>query len=68
MPSKKDIFGNWIEKRVCGHYHLVNWKTKSDRYSMPIPEELFDAIGFSRVFSTLNLRSSCYQLPLFLGD
>ena len=44
MPSKNDIFGNWTEKRMCGNYRSVNRKTKSDRYPMPIPEELFGAI------------------------
>ena len=57
MPSKKNIFGNWTEKRMCGDYCLINHKTKSDRYFIPIPMELFNAIGFSQVFSTLDLRS-----------
>jgi len=46
MSSKKDIFGNQAKKRMCGDYRLVNRKTKSDRYPMPMPEELFDALGF----------------------
>ena len=49
-------------------YRLVNQKTKSDQYLMPIPEELFDAIGFSWVFNTLDLRSRYHQLPLLTGD
>ena len=53
---------------MCRDYRPVNWKTKSDRYPMPIPEELFDAIGLSRVFSTLDLRSSYQQLPILVGD
>ncbi len=24
MPVKKDIFGNWIEHRMCGDYHQMN--------------------------------------------
>jgi hypothetical protein len=68
MPSKKDIFGNLTEKRMCRDYRPVNRKTKSDWYYMPIPEELFDAIGFSRVFSTVDLRFGCHQLPLLAGD
>jgi hypothetical protein len=68
MPSKKDVFGNWTEKRMCGDYRPVNRKTKSDRYPMPMPEELFDAVGFSRVFSTLDLRSGYHQLPLLVDD
>ena len=57
MPSKKDIFGNWTEKRMCGNYKLVNCKTKSDRYSMPMPEELLDGVGHARVFNTIDLWS-----------
>ena len=68
MPSKKDIFGNWTEKRMCGDYRHVNRKTKSDRYPMPMPEELFDALGFATIFNTLDLRSGYHQLPLLLGD
>jgi hypothetical protein len=68
IPSKKYIFGNWTEKRMCGFYRPINRNTKSDWYLMPIPEELFDAIGFSRVFSTLDLRSGYHQLPLLAGD
>ena len=34
---------------------------------MPIPEELFDAFGFTRIFSTLNLRSGYHQFPLLMG-
>lgn len=68
MPSKNDVFGNWTEKRMCGDYRPVNRKTKSARYSMPMLKELFDAIGFSRVLSTLDLRSGYHQLPLLTED
>ena len=30
------------------------------------PEELFDAVGYARVFSTLDLRSDYHQLLLWL--
>jgi hypothetical protein len=45
MPSKKDIYGNWIETRVCGDYKKINKFTKSDRYAMPTSKENFEAIG-----------------------
>ena len=35
---------------------------------MPMPEELFDAIGFSRVFRILNLRCGYDLLPLLVDD
>ena len=53
---------------MCGNYHPVYRKTNSDWYHMPIPEEFFDVIGFSRVFSTLDLRSGYHQLPLLAED
>jgi hypothetical protein len=37
MPSKKDIYGNWTDKRMCGDYRRINKFTKSDRYAMPTP-------------------------------
>jgi hypothetical protein len=61
MSNKEDIFGNWTEKRMCGDYRPVNRKTKSNRYPMPMPEELFNALGFSRIFNTLDLRSGYHQ-------
>ena len=68
MPAKKDILGNWTEKRMCGDYRPVNKKTKSDCYPMSTPEELFDAVGEARVFRTLDLRSGYHQLPLRIED
>ena len=68
MLAKKDILGNWTKKRMCGDYQPVNKKTKSDRYPMPTPEELFNAVGKARVFSTLDLRSRYHQLPLRVED
>jgi hypothetical protein len=37
MPSKKDIYDNWTEKRMCGDYRRINKFTKLDRNAMPIP-------------------------------
>jgi hypothetical protein len=64
MPSKKDIYGNWTEKRMCGDYKRINKFTKSDHYTMPTLEENFDAIGHAKVFSTLDLRSGYHQIGL----
>ena len=68
MPSKKDIFGNWTEKRMCGDYRPINKRPKSDWYAMPTPEEIFEAVGYSKVFSTLDLRSGYHQLPVRMED
>jgi hypothetical protein len=64
MPSKKDIYGNWTKKRMCGDYRRINKFTKSDRYAMPTLEENFEAIGYAKVFSTLDLCSGYHQIGL----
>jgi hypothetical protein len=64
MPSKKDIYGNWTEKRMCGDYRRINKFTKSDRYAMTTPKENFEAIRHTKVFSTLDLCSGYYQIGL----
>ncbi|CAM6090633.1 unnamed protein product [Calypogeia fissa] len=50
MPVKKDIHGNYTDRRMCGDYRPINRITKSDKYAMPTPEEIFDAVGHARVF------------------
>jgi disulfide oxidoreductase YuzD len=45
MPTKKDIFGNWMEHYMCRDYHVINKQMHLDRYVMPLAEEIFDALG-----------------------
>lgn len=68
MPAKKDVLGNWTEKRMCGDYRPINAKSKTDRYQMPTPEDMFDQIGHAKVFSTLDMRSGYHQIPLRPSD
>jgi hypothetical protein len=49
---------------MCGDYHPINQQTKSDKYAMPTPEEIFDVVGHAKVFSTLDLRAGYHQLPI----
>jgi hypothetical protein len=56
MPTKKDSAGLWTEKRMCGDYRPLNLVTPQNRYPMPIPEELFDSIGDSNIFTIVDLR------------
>jgi len=46
MPSKKNVFGNWMENWMCRNYRRVNRKTKLDCYAMLMPKEIFDVVGF----------------------
>jgi len=56
MLAKKDSAGLWTEKMMCGDYRPLNLVTPQDRYPMPIPEELFDSIGDSNIFTIMDLR------------
>jgi hypothetical protein len=68
MPRKKDAEGNWTERRVCGDYRPHNDKTVPDKYPMPIADELFDDLGGSDRFSTLDLRMGYHQIRIREGD
>ncbi len=68
MPTKKDVHGNYTDRRMCGDYHPINRQTKSDKYAMPTPEEIFDVVEHARVFSTLDLRARYHQLPIRKED
>ncbi|CAM6115129.1 unnamed protein product [Calypogeia fissa] len=56
MPVKKDIHGNYTDRRMCGDYRPINRITKSDKYARPTPEEVFDVVGHARVF---RIQSDC---------
>lgn len=45
MTIKKNIFGNWIKRHMCGDYYLVNNTTHLYKYAMPLLEEIFDTFG-----------------------
>jgi putative transposase len=64
MPAKKDVHGNYTDRRMCGDYRPINRQIKSDKYAMPTPEEIFDVVGHARVFSTLDLRVGYHQLSI----
>jgi hypothetical protein len=68
MLAKKDVHGNYMDRRICGDYRLINRQTKSDKYAMPTPEEIFDVVGHAKVFSTLDLRVGYHQLSIRKED
>ena len=54
--------------RFCIDYRWLNKKTIRNRYPLPLPEELFDRRGGSRVFSIIDLRSGYWQVPMRKED
>ena len=62
FPAKKDADGNWVETRQCLDARRINEATVTDAYSLPLPEELFQRVQGSTVFSGLDMRSGFFQL------
>ena len=50
--------------RFCIDYRAVNDVTIKDRYPLPLIADIFDTLGGSSVFTTLDLRSGYWQLPV----
>jgi len=55
MLAKKDSARLWTKKRMCRDYRPLNLITPQDMYPMSIPEELFDSIGDSNIFTIMDL-------------
>ena len=58
---------NW-EYRFCVDYRRLNAVTKKDAYPLPRIDETQDALGNARVFSTLDLQSGFWQIPVRESD
>ena len=54
--------------RLCVDYRGLNAKTDRPIYPIPASEEIFDAIGEAKYFSTLDLSSGYYQIPIKSDD
>jgi transposase InsO family protein len=52
------------EKRPCWDYRAVNSRIVSDAHPLPLPEDLFDKLQGSRLFSKLDLTKGFWQIPL----
>jgi hypothetical protein len=68
MLAKKDSARLWPEKRTCRDYRPLNMVALQDRYPMFIPEELFDSIGDSNIFTIVDLRQGFNQIMFDAKD
>ena len=50
--------------RLCIDYRELNKKTQKDVYPLPLPDEVQDKLSGSTIFSTLDLHSGYWQLPV----
>ena len=56
------------EVRLCVDYRELNKRTVKDAYPLPRPDEVQDCLMGCTVFSTLDLRSGYWQLPVHSKD
>ena len=54
--------------RFCVDYRALNDITIKDRYPLPLVQDIFDTLKGSTIFSTLDLASGYWQLPVEEGS
>ena len=54
--------------RLCIDYRELNKNTTKDAYPLPLPDEVQDRLLGSTIFSTLDLHSGYWQLPVIPSD
>ena len=54
--------------RMCIDYRELNKKTMKDAYPLPLADEVQDHLAGSTIFSTLDLRSGYWKLPVHDSD
>ena len=54
--------------RICVDYRALNKQTIKDAYPLPRPDEVQDRLAGCTIFSTLDLRSGYWQLPVHKED
>jgi len=53
---------------ICIDYRELNKQTTKDAYPLPLPDEVQDCLAGSTIFSTLDLQSGYWQLPVRQED
>ena len=54
--------------RICVDYQKLNKRTVKDAYPLPHPDEVQDRLAGSVIFSTLDLQSGYWLLPVHVND
>ena len=54
--------------RFCVDYRKLNSITEKDTYPLPLIQDIFDQVGGSRIYSTMDLKAGYWQLPVAEDD
>ena len=54
--------------RLCVDYRELNKRTVKDAYPLPLPDEVQDQLSGSTIFSTLDLQTGYWQVPVSPSD
>ena len=52
------------EVRLCVDYRELNKKTQKDAYPLPLPDEIQGKLAGATIFTTLDLQSGYWQIPV----
>ena len=68
VVAKKDASGAWTDARFCVDERRINSNTLADRYTMPLPEQIFQDVNDCTYFSKIDLRAGFHQIPIAQED
>jgi hypothetical protein len=68
MPPKKDENRNWTLKRPCVDYRGINKVSLTDHYPLPTPEDIFDELADSDLFTSPDLKMGYHQIRIAEED
>ena len=54
--------------RFCVDYHKLNAETCKNRYPLPLMQAIFDEMGGSKIFSTIDHKFGFWQIPVAPED
>ena len=68
FPAKRDVNGNWSDKRVTTDFRAINRDTVTDQYMLHRADDLFDKVSKAKFFTKIDLRSGFHQIPVHPDD
>jgi transposase InsO family protein len=64
MPVKKDLSGQYTDRRLCIDYRWVNEALVPDRYGLHLAEEVLQQMARNKYHSKLDARQAFMQIPI----